>query len=152
MSKVCNKCCVERPIERYPKRDGYPLNKCQDCFNLERRERYRTDTQFRAKILGRKKQHNSHSRRKRGLKARYGLTYDEYEVLFQEQGGLCKICGNPESRYRNGTRLRLSVDHNHTSGVVRSLFCSGCNLVIGNAREDTAVLRNAIAYLEAYAE
>jgi len=34
--------------------------------------------------------------------ARYGLTMDEYEARLTEQGGVCAVCGHPETATRNG--------------------------------------------------
>ena len=40
------------------------------------------------------------------------------------------------------------VDHDHATGRVRSLRCHLCNALIGCAREDEAILAQAIAYLQ----
>lgn len=56
------------------------------------------------------------------LKAKYGLTVDDWNDLLQKQNGGCAICGNTDSGKR-----RLSVDHNHTTGQVRGLLCQTCN-------------------------
>ena len=79
-------------------------------------------------------------RRKR--EREYGITHDEYLVLFDAQDGVCAICGNAEN-----TR-QLSVDHDHETAAIRGLLCNRCNPMLGYARDDTAVLRAAIAYLE----
>mgnify|MGYP001561248016 CR=1 FL=1 len=55
----------------------------------------------------------------------YGLTLDEYEVMFQGQQGRCFVCGAPPK-----TR-RLAVDHSHATGKVRALLCPSCNLALG---------------------
>jgi len=38
-------------------------------------------------------------------------------------------------------------DHNHTSGKVRGLLCSNCNILLGLVKEDVKVLAKAVAYL-----
>jgi len=40
------------------------------------------------------------------------------------------------------------VDHNHKTGFIRGLLCDRCNLLIGEAHENTMVLVNAIKYLK----
>jgi hypothetical protein len=87
-------------------------------------------------------------RRPRGP-VRGGLTLAEYQTLHDAQGGLCAACGQLETKaHRNGTVLRLAVDHDHDTGRVRALLCSRCNYTLGYARDDVAVLRQLIAYLE----
>lgn len=59
--------------------------------------------------------------------------------------GHCEICGTTDS----GSRP-FHVDHNHTTNVIRGLLCNGCNLMIGRAGDDPAVLRNAAGYIRRY--
>ncbi len=73
----------------------------------------------------------------------YGLTLEDYERLFDLQGGRCAICEcQPRTR-------RLAVDHDHVTGEVRGLLCTRCNhKLIGAARESSAILRRAAWYLD----
>lgn len=60
---------------------------------------------------------------------RYGITVAQYETMLQQQGGCCAICGVSKQRV---PRLKhFSVDHDHVTGVVRGLLCSGCNTFLG---------------------
>ncbi|MDP3987306.1 MAG: endonuclease VII domain-containing protein [Nanoarchaeota archaeon] len=77
-------------------------------------------------------------RRKKNLK-RYGLTVESFEQLKSEQKNKCKIC-------RIETE-KLVVDHCHKTGKIRGLLCSNCNIGIGNLKDDTETLQNAINYL-----
>lgn len=56
----------------------------------------------------------------------YGLTVEDYDTMFDTQGGVCAICGEPPV---NGARL--VVDHDHETGKVRGLLCSPCNTAVG---------------------
>lgn len=77
------------------------------------------------------------------LIAVYGITAEEYWAIFDHQGGRCYIC-----RRGNGSRKRLSVDHDHETGMVRGLLDTGCNKwVLGLLRDDTEALQRAIDYL-----
>ena len=70
--------------------------------------------------------------------------------MHERQRGLCGICQRPETVVagRHGkTPLRLAVDHDHVTGVVRGLLCSSCNQGIGYFKHDPALLEAAIAYL-----
>ncbi len=78
----------------------------------------------------------------RRLKKTYGITLKEYDEMFDSQEGNCAICGLPEI-----TR-RLSVDHDHTTGEVRSLLCTQCNLVLGTVSDNQDVLTSMIKYLQ----
>jgi hypothetical protein len=69
----------------------------------------------------------------------YGVTPDRYLALYLAQKGRCWICRtatgkHPEDPKGRGGR-RLGIDHNHTSGFVRGLLCTGgdktCNRIIG---------------------
>lgn len=84
----------------------------------------------------------NHSRSKR-----YGLTPDEYAALHKAQGGVCAICGQPETRIHKGVKVDLCVDHDHDTGEVRGLLCGMCNYGVGHFRDDVALLQKAIDYL-----
>lgn len=74
--------------------------------------------------------------------ARYGITVEQYGVMFEAQGGVCAICG------RGPGKKALHVDHNHETGEVRGLLCSNCNTAIGLLGESLASLEKAMAYLK----
>ena len=76
------------------------------------------------------------------LKAKYGITLEDFHKWAEEQGGLCAICRHPP----NGRRL--SVDHDHSTGRIRGLLCHNCNSMLGLARDRPAVLQAAIEYLK----
>ena len=55
------------------------------------------------------------------LRKKYDMTPDDWERLFELQGGMCAVCDKPF-----GDR-RPHVDHDHHSGRVRGLLCFYCN-------------------------
>lgn len=75
----------------------------------------------------------------------YGLSREQYAEMLVEQSSVCALCGKD-----SGDRA-LAVDHDHTSGSIRGLLCSTCNTGLGAFRDDPALLRRAINYLEAHA-
>lgn len=76
----------------------------------------------------------------RNLKSIYGIDRPTFDALAAEQDGHCSICGvRPE---------RLSVDHDHETGLFRGLLCSACNAALGLFNDDRDALRAAIAYLD----
>lgn len=51
-----------------------------------------------------------------------GIDRDVYDSLLIAQDNRCGIC------LRHGTnKLRLAIDHSHTTGRVRGLLCRNCN-------------------------
>lgn len=76
------------------------------------------------------------------LKAKYGLSLEDYTALLEKQGGRCAVCGTPPDG------RRLSVDHNHETGEVRGLLCLNCNTTLGKVGDSPEILMEAIAYLQ----
>ncbi|MET7975702.1 endonuclease domain-containing protein [Streptomyces mirabilis] len=70
---------------------------------------------------------HSEEKRRRGMKSKYGISVEQYEMMLQAQGGVCAICKKPPPQ---GER-RMGVDHCHESGRVRGILCHGCNRWLG---------------------
>jgi hypothetical protein len=80
------------------------------------------------------------------IRATYGLSPEEYQALYDWQGGRCYICR------RQSRSKRLAVDHDHVTGAVRGLLCPdetrGCNhAILGNIK-DLAMAQRVVEYLE----
>ena len=82
------------------------------------------------------------------IRNRYGVTEEWYEATLAKQGGGCAICGVVESAHG---KPRLSIDHDHATGVARGLLCQQCNVGLANFDEDARRLQRAATYLEAVA-
>jgi len=54
---------------------------------------------------------------------KYGMTLDDYYIMFAEQQGKCAICGKVWAVGMN----RFHIDHNHKTGKVRGILCPYCN-------------------------
>lgn len=78
---------------------------------------------------------------------KYGVTEAQYDAVYRKQGGVCAICGQPETTRRKGTVMRLAIDHDHLTGKFRGLLCNTCNRAIGLAKEDPGFLFAAARYL-----
>lgn len=74
---------------------------------------------------------------------KYGLSLSAYLCLCRDQNSACAICKQP-----NTNKKRLAVDHCHTTGKVRGLLCTPCNLALGSMRDNPVLLRKAADYLE----
>jgi len=91
----------------------------------------------------------------RNIEKRYNISKNQFEQMIKKQNNCCAICGvrfadlfhphNREAFTYHASAPR--VDHDHKSGDIRGLLCEKCNLLIGEAHENTLVLVNAIKYL-----
>jgi hypothetical protein len=82
---------------------------------------------------------------KRELQRDYGLSYSEFQLLLDVQGGVCALCRKASVvRTKAG---RLAVDHDHVTNKVRGLLCGKCNMALGLFNDDLATLRRAVEYL-----
>jgi len=141
--RLCTKCKEFKPTAEFSKQNARPdgLNPyCKTCVKAYyvahkgkgigkgKRKLPRTDAQ-RVK----QRTHN--------LRLHYNITPEEYDALFAQQEGKCKLCHQPPKEGK-----KLFVDHNHKTGKVRGLLCHKCNQGLV---EDIEWHRTAIAYLEA---
>lgn len=60
----------------------------------------------------------------------------------REAPKLCECCGRPPGL------KRLSLDHDHKTGLFRGWLCLLCNTAIGKLDDSAAGVRRALAYLE----
>lgn len=84
---------------------------------------------------------NSPGKRRASLKHRYGITPEQWQEMFEAQGGKCALCPN------TGRAYRLCVDHNHETGQVRGLLCQRCNTAISREETFPGWLERVAAYL-----
>jgi hypothetical protein len=75
----------------------------------------------------------------------HGLTAQEYSVMLEKQAGLCAICTKVNQNGR-----KLAIDHNHTTGKIRGLLCSNCNVGLGHFKDNLKLLSRAGSYLQVY--
>ena len=137
--KVCKVCNKEKPLSSYHKSKIHKLgcrNVCKPCRN--KRQKISPEK--------RKESYSYEKNRNTKLKQTYGITYDDYLEMFNEQDSKCLIC----SRHQKDLTLALAVDHCHDTGMIRGLLCGNCNSGIGNLRDDISLLKKAIEYLESY--
>jgi len=124
--KLCPKCKKIKELDEFPKNPKMVTGvgcHCSECSREMINGLYNTEE-------GKKKakaRYNRIRQRNNRLKQKYGITYDEYKEILNEQNGRCAICGRNEEE--NGKEL--AVDHDHVTMKNRDLLCSSCNLVIG---------------------
>jgi len=64
--------------------------------------------------------------KRNSLKKRYGITFEEYNEMFNKQEGKCGICKTLQIEIKKV----FCVDHNHKTGKVRELLCQKCNVTL----------------------
>lgn len=142
--RICTKCLKPKVHAQYSQlsRRGGTLDRwCKACRTAEV-VNWNNRPENRDKI--------KRTRRHVRLVQKYGMTVDEYERMIEEQNGCCALCGDPFLHDVPSKKAR--VDHCHTTGEVRALLHSNCNVLIGMAEESERVLEAAIAYLRRYRE
>lgn len=85
---------------------------------------------------------NKHKTRDSRLRQQYGLSQDDWNVMFAAQGHCCKICKGTTT---NSTGWH--TDHDHLTNLIRGILCSSCNWMLGAAKDSVATLAAAIEYL-----
>ena len=139
--KRCTKCGETKSLDKFYKcwktRDGYQWQ-CKECHKVYRKTHKGKSVQKRYTQTPKGKKVN----KRKKLKHNYGITLADYDKMYEEQNGVCAICG--------GTNLngqRLCIDHNHITKKVRGLLCIGCNHKLSIV-EDKEFLEKANNYLK----
>lgn len=115
-TKRCRNCTEVKPISEFGLLRGAPMDLALDCHACVR-------PMMRAYHLRRA----------------YGMTMQDYDRMFEAQGGRCAICRSDKSFGRGEA---FNIDHDHScSGhhapsagcpeCVRGLVCNRCNVLIG---------------------
>jgi hypothetical protein len=134
--KVCKLCGEEKLLEDFYQfhdkwSDKYYFSsRCRPCHHKHKKENPNTPKQSKATKL----------------KLRYGLTYEEWEKIREDEGYACMICGITEDELGKV----LDVDHCHSTGKARGVLCNPCNNMLGRAKDNINLLKAAVTYLETY--
>lgn len=126
----CNRCSIELGNENWHKsasKRRWLI--CKSCANV-RQNKYNKN--------------NPDKVHKRNCEKKYGITYTEYQLLLERQNFVCAICEKGET---SSSRINLSIDHCHDTGIVRGLLCTSCNTGLGRFKDDINLLKKAVEYL-----
>jgi len=168
IEKFCRSCETTKPLDMFHKDRSKKLGVCSSCkacavertrLHLEANKEliqakkaaaYRASPEKAKERARRWGQENrafvSARNRAMRLKNKYGLTQEKYDEIGEAQQWKCAICGSASTGSKNSTNL--SVDHCHTTGVIRGLLCHPCNAGIGYLKESENIMQNAIKYLK----
>ena len=90
-TKICFKCCKPKPLDNYSWRDdlGIWRDTCKEC----RKKYYPEESQYdKDKSYYESKKKNAQVKQGDHLLYKYGITIEDKEKMFDEQGGKCGIC------------------------------------------------------------
>lgn len=161
--KRCNRCNETKPLTGFyantRSKGGY-LTICRTCVNLrqrayedknreEVREKMRAyNLKNREKLILQQRAYKDKNRerladRKREIET--GFSRELFDQTLRHQKYLCAIC---EKDLRSVKKQTVHADHCHFTGIPRGVLCQNCNTSMGGFRDDVALLKRAIAYLE----
>lgn len=162
MKKKCTKCKSVKDEAEF----GWMTAKhekrycqCRTCYNAWKRQWRRRNPQKTAahsrRSAKKRKKHDPvkyrRYQRRSHLKAKFGMTIEQYDVIFAAQNGLCAICGKPETVMCRGQLICLATDHDHRTNKNRALLCNNCNNGLGRFNHSPECLERAAAYLRYHA-
>ena len=70
----------------------------------------------------------------------HGITVQTYLDMAVKQNYACGIC-------RRSFRNPLVIDHDHRTGKIRGLLCTGCNTGLGRLGDSRERVKQALDYL-----
>lgn len=150
--KVCSTCKKRKRDNKFGKRarskDGLQAQ-CLMCYNQKKYEWRLKNWERDYNNKSRYRQSHPDRVRDANLRQKYGISLKQYNLMFEEQGGVCNICKRPE-RIVNGKSKKiapLAVDHCHDSGKVRGLLCFSCNIALGKFQDSPEILARAISHV-----
>jgi hypothetical protein len=125
--KWCTSCSEVLPLDRFYRDESTRSGRmayCKQCTAVSNREWCENNPGFGWR---------------RHLKKQYGLTENDYQQMLAKQQRACALC--------QVSGKRLHVDHDHATGRVRGLLCSGCNMALGKFRDSPELLLRAARYV-----
>lgn len=135
--KRCSQCNKVKPASEFTHNSQSRdlLNfRCKTCNSADHRGRYQRLTADERAHL-----------QEKHLKRTYGLTLEQRQAMLELQGGGCAICGGDDTSSKG-----WHVDHDHRSGVIRGILCSGCNTALGHMRDNSDLMIAGAEYLRRY--
>jgi len=131
--KWCGRCKKHQSINLFAKcktkKDGLQ-ERCTPC-----RKEHHQNTKF-------KRKKPTKEQKRKWLIATYGINQAEFQKMLNKQNNSCAICKTTE-----WGRPSPSIDHCHSTGLVRGLLCNNCNRALGLFKDDKEILKNATKYI-----
>lgn len=83
--------------------------------------------------------------RRRHLQRFYGISVEDFDSLFRNQGERCACCRTSQPDKRG-----WCVDHDHATGKIRGILCNRCNASIGLNGDSLEKVELALAQQVSY--
>ena len=124
MEKCCTVCKVIKPLKDFYYRHSEKRH-YSACIQCECTKKRKHKIRKRAKQIMWPDHWGKATNRDRYYRRVYGITVQDYDRMFCEQDGKCKLCGTTDG----GDKIKkyFSVDHCHDTGKIRGLLCMNCN-------------------------
>ena len=131
-------------------RDRRAWAKAYYCRNSSRIKAYKREYRKlnMAKMSEYDRQRYNVKRRFYHMLRRYGVTEQQWNEMIGRQNHQCAICGEVlriDATVKGNDRPH--VDHCHTTGQVRGILCSRCNIAIGAMKDSPHIAICAAYYL-----
>lgn len=126
-----------------------PMKRCNTCkIRMPRRLFYKGSAGKKSKHAMCPTCHKEHSKVVKRLKKKHPPPTDPNYA--------CPVCSLTmeqiiEERDETTKSTTWHLDHDHVTKEFRAYVCHSCNLMIGNARDNPAILQQGVEYLEAWA-
>lgn len=155
--KRCPKCRTEKSLIEFRTQYGRGHGKargrdrlrswCRKCSDETVTQWWRDHPEETKAIFRRNREKHKRRISESYFKKTYGLDFEGWARLYESQWGLCGGCFGRLAT--NWSRRNIPhVDHDHHTGKVRGLLCSGCNLALGAVKDSPLTLRRLADYLE----
>ena len=149
-TKTCSHCKIKQEVSNFVKnkstKDGI-ASWCKRCNSNALISWAMRGGKEKKKVYEQDRHNADPSKRKeKALKANYGITLEDYNVMWAAQDECCAICKTQKTKGRG-----FHVDHDHATGKVRGILCNQCNLALGHFEDDTIRMLSAINYLKEHA-
>jgi hypothetical protein len=128
----------------HPERKMHCKGLCKQCYyNLNRSEYNKVYQKEYNKV--------NPTSKKRGHLKLLGWTLELFNKVLEEQKGKCAICSKDLNLDKKQNGARACADHEHCIPPKhRGILCTNCNAMLGQAQENTDILRAGAVYLEKF--
>lgn len=87
---------------------------------------------------------NAENVRWRHIENKYGVSYEQFQTILEQQGYACALCLTP---FEGLKRREMHIDHCHSTQTVRGILCMKCNVGLGMLGDNEEGLLRALSYV-----